>query len=70
MSGSRLPARVAITSPSSGLKPMVVSAERPSRTAVADAPPPMWQTTSRAGGAPSMAAARSVAHSTERPWKP
>ena len=70
MSGSSEPARVAMTRPSSGLKPMVVSTERPSRTAVAEAPPPMWHTTRRVGGAPSRAAARSVDHSTESPWKP
>ena len=33
--------------PSSGLKPIVVSTERPSSTAVTEQPPPRWQTTSR-----------------------
>ena len=41
------PERVAIGTPSSGLKPIVVSTERPSRTAVTEQPPPRWQTTSR-----------------------
>ena len=41
------PGRVAIGTPSSGVKPIVVSTERPSRTAVTEQPPPRWQTTSR-----------------------
>ena len=45
--GSRSPLRVAITSPSSGVKPMVVSTDRPPATAVTDAPPPRWQTITR-----------------------
>ena len=45
--GSMLPDRVAMTSPSSGVKPIVVSTERPSRTAASDAPAPRWQVTSR-----------------------
>ena len=45
--GSTLPERVAITSPSSGVKPIVVSTERPSRIAHSDAPAPRWQLTSR-----------------------
>ncbi len=72
MSGSMEPERVAITSPSSGLKPMLVSMDRPWRTAVAEAPPPRWHTTSRPGprAGASSAAARSAAHSTDRPWNP
>ena len=46
--GSTSPERVAITSPSSGVKPIVVSTERPSRTAASDAPAPRWQVTIRA----------------------
>ena len=38
--------RVAIGTPSSGVKPIVVSTERPSRTAVTEQPPPRWQTPS------------------------
>ena len=45
--GSTDPERVAIGTPSSGLKPIVVSTERPSRTAVTEQPPPRWQATSR-----------------------
>ena len=42
-----LPERVAITSPSSGVKPIVVSTERPPRIAASDAPAPRWQVTMR-----------------------
>src|SRR5436190_23271714 len=56
--------RVAIGTPSSGVKPIVVSTERPSRTAVTEQPPPRWQTTSRG------TRTCSLAHCTERPWKP
>ncbi len=55
---------MAIGTPSSGLKPIVVSTERPSRTAVTEQPPPRWQTTRRG------TATRSAAHWTESPWKP
>ena len=41
--GSTLPERVAITSPSSGVKPIVVSTERPAAIAHSDAPAPRWQ---------------------------
>ena len=39
--GSTVPLRVAITAPSSGVKPMLVSTLRPSRTAHAETPDPM-----------------------------
>ncbi len=45
--GSIAPERVAIGTPSSGVKPIVVSTERPSRTALTEQPLPRWQTTSR-----------------------
>ena len=45
--GSIDPERVAITSPSSGVKPIVVSTERPPRTAASEAPAPRWQVTTR-----------------------
>ena len=45
--GSTEPERVAITRPSSGVKPIVVSTERPSSTAHRDAPAPRWQVTIR-----------------------
>ena len=64
ISASIDPERVAIGTPSSGLKPIVVSTERPSRTAVTEQPPPRWQTTSRG------TRTCSAAHCTERPWKP
>ena len=57
--GSTLPERVAMTRPSSGVKPIVVSTDRPSRTAASEAPAPMWQVTTRAP-APSAAARRAA----------
>ena len=39
---------MAIGTPSSGVKPIVVSIERPSSTAVTEQPPPRWQATIRA----------------------
>ena len=48
--GRPSPERVAIGTPSSGLKPIVVSTERPSSTAVTEQPPPRWQTTRRGDG--------------------
>ena len=61
--GSTLPDRVAIGSPSSGVKPIVVSMDRPPATAASDAPAPRWQVTIRrsAGWAPSISAARRAA---------
>ncbi len=56
--GSTDPDRVAMTRPSSGVKPIVVSTDRPSRTAASDAPAPRWQVTMRWGGAPSSTARR------------
>jgi hypothetical protein len=60
MPGSTEPLRVAIMSPSSGVKPMVVSTDRPPSTAEAEHPLPRWQMTRRSssGGRPSIAAAR------------
>ena len=63
--GSTLPERVAMTSPSSGVKPIVVSTERPSRTAASEAPAPRWQVTTRAARRPARAA-----HACDSPWKP
>ena len=73
--GSTEPDRVAITRPSSGVKPMVVSTERPSRTAHSDAPAPRWHVTTcarrprpaprtRARGRGSRSAARRSARAT------
>ena len=39
---------------------MVVATGRPSRTAVAEHPPPKWQVISRNGGAPSPPAGEAV----------
>jgi hypothetical protein len=60
MPGSTVPDRVAMTSPSSGVKPMVVSTLRPSTTAASEAPAPRWQLTTRnpRGDRPSSVAAR------------
>ena len=53
--GSTVPERVAMTRPSSGVKPMVVSTLRPSSTAASEAPAPRWQVMIRrpASGRPS-----------------
>ena len=45
--GSTLPDRVAMARPSSGVKPIVVSTERPLATAASDAPAPRWHVTIR-----------------------
>ncbi len=53
MPGSASPERVPITKPSSGVKPRLVSTERPRSTAVIEQPLPRWQVMSRyAAGAP------------------
>ena len=56
--GSTLPDRVAITRPSSGVKPIVVSTDRPPRIAHSDAPAPRWQLTIRSPPPRSARAAR------------
>ena len=56
--------RVAIGTPSSGLKPIVVSTERPSSTAVTEQPPPRWQATIRA------ASSCETTDCTAIPWNP
>ena len=49
-----------MTRPSSGVKPIVVSTERPPATAASDAPAPRWQVTIRSSstGRPTSSAAR------------
>ena len=47
------PERVAITSPSSGVKPIVVSTDRPPSTAASEAPAPRWQVTTRSAASPA-----------------
>ena len=70
--GSTEPDRVAITNPSSGVKPIVVSTDFPSATAARDAPAPRWQVTIRmeSTGCPLSSAARVEAYAWESPWKP
>src|SRR5947207_9855062 len=70
--GSTVPERVAITRPSSGVKPMVVSTERPPNTAASDAPAPRWQVTTLSPdcGRESISAARLAAYACEKPWNP
>ena len=43
MAGSRSPLRLPITRPSSGVKPIEVSTERPPRIAATEQPLPRWQ---------------------------
>ena len=50
MAGSRSPLRVPITSPSSGVKPIEVSTDRPPRTAATEQPLPRWQVIIRRPG--------------------
>ena len=45
--GSTLPGRDAITRPSIGVKPIVVSTDRPPATAASEAPAPRWHVTTR-----------------------
>ena len=70
--GSTEPERVAITSPSSGVKPIVVSTETPPATAASEAPAPRWHVTIRSSstGRPASSAARAEAYACESPWKP
>src|SRR3546814_18008592 len=57
--------------PSSGVKPIVVSTDRPSTTAQSDAPLPRWQVTVRAlPGSPATVGPRAAAQACERPWNP
>ncbi len=67
--GSTVPLLVAITAPSSGVNPMLVSTLRPSRTAHAETPEPMWVSSSCRvpGWRPRISAARCVAHAWDRP---
>ena len=53
--GSTVPDRVAITRPSSGVNPMVVSTHVPSRTAASEAPDPKWHVTTGARPVSSVA---------------
>ena len=70
--GSTLPERVAITRPSSGVKPIVVSIDLPSLIAHSEEPAPRWQLTIRKpdGASPSSSGARLATQEWESPWKP
>ena len=71
--GSMSPERVPITSPSSGVRPIEVSNERPPSTAHADAPLPRWSTIwlmSRTSAAEERAPLPARTNSCEVPWKP
>ena len=73
MAGSRSPLRVPITRPSSGVKPIEVSTERPPRIAAAEQPLPRWQVTRRSAGSstrPSSSAARRDTNRCDVPWNP
>src|SRR5262245_43703667 len=60
MPGSILPLRVPIIKPSSGVKPMEVSTQRPWCTADTEAPLPRWAMIRRTSWWPSISAARVV----------
>ena len=61
-----------MTSPSIGVRPIVVSTDTPSRIAAALQPLPRWAVTRRSspGGRPSRAAARSLTKRWLVPWNP
>ena len=66
--GSTDPQRVAMTRPSSGVNPMVVSTLRPSRTAASEAPAQMAGHDA-AGGRNQLPGA-AAAQACDSPWKP
>ena len=72
MPASMSPDRLPITSPSSGVRPMVVSTGRPPAIADAEAPLPrcstIWFSDSR--GEPRNSAARELTNWCDVPWKP
>ena len=70
--GSTSPDRVAITTPATGVKPIVVSIDLPPATAANEAPAPMCAVTRRVddNGTPSSSLARVLAHAWLNPWKP
>ena len=61
-----------MTSPSSGVSPIVVSTDTPSRIAAALQPLPRWAVTRRSSssGRPSRTAARSLTKRWLVPWNP
>ena len=70
--GVDAPDRVAMTKPSSGVSPIVVSMLRPPRMAAIDAPEPRWHETMRRPEPepPATAGARRLTCAWERPWNP
>ena len=70
--GSTSPPRVPITSPSSGVRPIEVSTERPWSIAQTLAPEPRWQVTifSSTTGRRRCVAARSETYWCDGPWNP
>ena len=63
------PDRVAMTRPSSGVNPIVVSTDRPSRTAASDVPAPRWQLMIR-DAPPVISATRRATYACDSPWNP
>ena len=61
-----------MTSPSSGVNPIVVSTDCPEWTAHSEAPAPRWQLTTRSpsAGNSRISAARRAAYAWDSPWKP
>ena len=71
--GSMSPQRVPMSSPSSGVKPIDVSTERPRSMAATEQPLPRWQVTSLdllERPAEQACAARMATKRCEVPWKP
>ena len=58
-----------MTRPSSGVNPIVVSTDLPSRTAASEAPAPRWQLTIR-DAPPVISAARRDTYACDSPWNP
>ena len=72
IAGSMLPERVPITTPSSGVRPMVVSTHLPFTTALMEDPLPRWQTITFefSGFSPRNSTARLDTKLWLVPWKP
>ena len=70
--GSRSPERVPISTPSSGVRPMLVSTHLPLTTALRDEPLPRWHTMILLSlpFRPSSSIARADTKRCEVPWKP
>ncbi len=70
--GSMLPQRVPMTSPASGVSPIVVSTTSPLRIAASELPLPRWHVTrfTLESGFPRNFAAACVMNLCDVPWKP